>query len=69
MAQSDALYESLTAAENLSFFVKTKDLTRSSLSAEIARVAQIVALTAALDKKVALFSGGMKRRLFGHCSF
>lgn len=63
MAQSDALYEDLTAQENLSFFGKMKGVTGHELSKEITYVAKIVDLTDDLHKLVKGFSGGMKRRL------
>lgn len=63
MAQSDALYEDLTARENLQFFGRMKSLTRDKLKQEIDHVSQVVNLTNDLDKFVSGFSGGMKRRL------
>lgn len=63
MAQSDALYEDLTARENLQFFGRMKSLNRNKLKQEIDHVSQVVNLTNDLDKFVSGFSGGMKRRL------
>lgn len=63
MAQSDALYEDLTAKENLSFFGKMKGVPKNELASEISHVSQVVDLTNDLDKFVSGFSGGMKRRL------
>lgn len=63
MAQSDALYESLTARENIEFFAKMKDIKTNTLDLEIERVSKIVSLDDSLNKKVSGFSGGMKRRL------
>lgn len=63
MAQSDALYEDLTARENLDFFGRMKGLTGTQLKKEINHVSQVVDLTADLGKFVSGFSGGMKRRL------
>lgn len=60
MAQSDALYDSLTARENLKFFGSMYDKVTSK---RIEEVSSITALTAHLDKRVEKFSGGMKRRL------
>jgi ABC-2 type transport system ATP-binding protein len=62
MAQSDALYENLSAKENLSFFASMKGLI-SNIDSTIAHVASIVDLTEYLDHRVSGFSGGMKRRL------
>lgn len=63
MAQSDALYETLTAKENLQFFGKMKGVSGTELEQEIAYTANVVELTADLNKRVANYSGGMKRRL------
>lgn len=63
MAQSDALYSSLSARENLIFFAKMREINKKAIEHEIDRVSQVVDLTEHLDKKVENFSGGMKRRL------
>lgn len=63
MAQSDALYETLSAKENLQFFGKMKGVSGAELEQEIAYTANVVELTADLNKRVANYSGGMKRRL------
>lgn len=63
MAQTDALYESLTGFENLRFFGQMKGLKKTVIDSEINRVAQVVDLTPDLSKKVSGYSGGMKRRL------
>ena len=63
MAQTDALYERLTAKENLKFYGALKGLHRKELTKEIEHISQVVDLTSSLDKYVKNFSGGMKRRL------
>ena len=63
MAQSDALYEALSGEENLEFFGQLKGLSKKVLKDKIAHVAQVVDLTEHLNKAVADYSGGMKRRL------
>ena len=63
MAQADALYDLLTARENLYFFGRMKGLSKAKLNEEIPHLAQLVDLTASLDKQVKNYSGGMKRRL------
>ncbi|MFC3931742.1 ABC transporter ATP-binding protein [Streptococcus dentapri] len=63
MAQSDALYESLSGIENLTFFGQMKGLTKKELPEAIAHVAEVVDLTDSLNKTVSGYSGGMKRRL------
>ena len=45
MAQSDALYETLTAKENLAFFAQLKGVERHQLTAECQRVAKVVDLS------------------------
>ncbi|ANZ60299.1 glycosyl transferase family 2 [Secundilactobacillus paracollinoides] len=63
MAQSDALYDNLSAKENLRFFGQLMGVTGSKLDAAIAHVAQVVNLTDDLGKRINNYSGGMKRRL------
>lgn len=63
MAQSDALYESLSAKENLEFFGKMKGVTGRELQEEIIHVSKVVDLQNYLNQCVSGYSGGMKRRL------
>lgn len=63
MAQSDALYETLTGKENLRFFGIMKGVRGKKFAAEISHVSQVVNLTEDLDQRVKGYSGGMKRRL------
>jgi ABC-2 type transport system ATP-binding protein len=63
MAQSDALYNDLTARENLAFFASLFKLKKQEQAKRIAYAADLVNLTSDLSKKVQAFSGGMKRRL------
>lgn len=63
MAQSDALYSSLSGRENLAFFGTLKGVKRHELGPAITHVADVVDLTADLDKRVSGYSGGMQRRL------
>ena len=63
MAQTDALYETLTAQENLKFFGLMKGIKTADMHQAINHVAQVVDLTPDLNKRVAGYSGGMKRRL------
>lgn len=63
MAQSDALYENLTARENIRFFAELMSVPKAQLAAAIAHAAQVVNLNDALDRRVSAYSGGMKRRL------
>lgn len=63
MAQSDALYEDLSAKENLDFFGKIFGLNKSKIKERIDYTSKLVNLENHLSKKVKSFSGGMKRRL------
>lgn len=63
MAQSDALYVELTGEENLKFFASLYKLNKIEQKKRIAYAAGLVNLTGELRKRVAAYSGGMKRRL------
>ncbi|UXR78715.1 MULTISPECIES: ABC transporter ATP-binding protein [unclassified Staphylococcus] len=63
MAQSDALYEALSAKENLLFFGQMKGINKEDLKQQIQHVSEVVELTDQLNKRVGSYSGGMKRRL------
>nr|WP_262371093.1 ABC transporter ATP-binding protein [Rossellomorea vietnamensis] len=63
MAQSDALYTELTAKENLNFFAALYGLKKKEREERIKIVMKTVDLLDHLHKPVALYSGGMKRRL------
>lgn len=63
MAQSDALYGELSAKENLQFFASLYGLQGKKQQQRIEAVMEIVQLTDHVNKLVATYSGGMKRRL------
>ncbi|SFB03147.1 MULTISPECIES: ABC transporter ATP-binding protein [unclassified Bacillus (in: firmicutes)] len=63
MAQSDALYEELTAKENLEFFASLYGLKGAIRQKRISEVLEFVLLSEHLNKLVSNYSGGMKRRL------
>ena len=63
MAQSDALYEDLTAKENLLFFSELYGLKGKKQTRRITEVMDLVQLSDDLTKLVSNYSGGMKRRL------
>ncbi|BAP85781.1 ABC-type multidrug transport system, ATPase component [Paucilactobacillus hokkaidonensis JCM 18461] len=63
MAQTDALYESLSGQENLQFYAQMKGLSKVETQKEINHVATVVDLTPDLKKRVSGYSGGMMRRL------
>lgn len=61
--QNLALYEEMTAEQNLNFFARLRGLSRAERERQIADVLQLVGLEDDARRKVAGFSGGMKRRL------
>ncbi|MBW7473590.1 ABC transporter ATP-binding protein [Paenibacillus oenotherae] len=63
MAQSDALYNDLTALQNLQFFAALYGLKGRQAMERINGAMEIVSLLPHLHKPVAAYSGGMKRRL------
>ncbi|WP_335872784.1 ABC transporter ATP-binding protein [Bacillus sp. 2205SS5-2] len=63
MAQGDALYNELTAYENLDFFASLFGMKRSTRKQRIQELMEMVDLSPALYKPVAQYSGGMRRRL------
>ncbi|WP_043930146.1 ABC transporter ATP-binding protein [Bacillus sp. EB01] len=63
MSQSDALYNELSAKDNLEFFAALYGLKGKERQERIKDVMNMVQLTDDLNKPVAAFSGGMKRRL------
>lgn len=63
LAQSDALYSSLSGTENLTFFGNIFGLSGKNLKNRITEVLELVNLEDDLSKAVCAYSGGMKRRL------
>lgn len=63
MAQSDALYATLTAAENLHFFGSMYGMSKTQIKNRVPEVMELVNLSDHLTKPVQSYSGGMKRRL------
>lgn len=61
--QEIALYEDLTAEENLYFFGRIYRMPRAALKQKMAEVLDIIGLTDRSKDVVKKFSGGMKRRL------
>jgi ABC-2 type transport system ATP-binding protein len=66
--QDEALYPSLTAAENLAFFAELYGVSRALRPARVADALEAVGLTARKDDRVATYSGGMRRRLNLGCA-
>lgn len=63
MAQADALYTDLTGLENLRFFGSMYNMHKNKLQERVEYASKLVDLTDALHKRVANYSGGMRRRL------
>jgi ABC-2 type transport system ATP-binding protein len=61
MAQSAALYPTLSAYENLKFFGSVYGLSGSALTERISKVAGLVGLEHELKKTVSAYSEGMSR--------
>jgi len=61
--QETALYETLSARENLRFWAGLYGLAGAGLDQAVARVLELVGLTGRAKDPVKTFSGGMKRRL------
>ena len=63
MPQDAALYEGITARENLKFFGALQGLSRTQIRMREAELLSLLGLEDACDQLVGSFSGGMKRRL------
>ena len=63
MAQSDALYPTLTAQENLNFFGALYGMSKTDIAARSVEVLNMVGLADKAGQYVNSFSSGMKRRL------
>ncbi|HEX7975988.1 MAG TPA: ATP-binding cassette domain-containing protein [Anaerolineales bacterium] len=61
--QDLAIYDDLTARENLSFWGQMYDLSGKSLKSRIEEVLQQIGLADKADQRVKTYSGGMKRRV------
>lgn len=69
MAQNDALYNDLTGRENLTFFARIYINDKEDIKKRVDICSSMVQLDKDLDKKVEMYSGGMKRRLSLAISF
>ncbi len=63
MAQNDALYDDLTAADHLTFFGRVAGLGPAAARARAVELLDFVGLSGEKKKAVRFFSGGMRRRL------
>ena len=66
--QEIALYEELTAYENLMFWGGLYDIPKQELKANVNNTLEIVDLVSRKDDRIKTFSGGMKRRINIACS-
>jgi ABC-2 type transport system ATP-binding protein len=66
--QEIALYEELSAYENLMFWGGLYDIPKQELSANVNKTLKIVDLVNRKDDRIKTFSGGMKRRINIACS-
>jgi ABC-2 type transport system ATP-binding protein len=60
--QEIALYEALSARENMTYFGRMYGLKGSELQARVAECLAAVGLSSQADRRISVFSGGMKRR-------
>lgn len=61
--QEIALYEDLTARENLTFWGKMYGLRGATLKTRVSEVLEVIGLTDRANDRVGKYSGGMKRRV------
>ena len=66
--QEIALYEELSAYENLMFWGGLYDIPKQELTANVRRILEIVDLVNRKNDRIKTFSGGMKRRINIACS-
>ena len=66
--QEIALYEELSAYENLMFWGGLYDIPKQELKANVNKTLEIVDLVNRKDDRIKTFSGGMKRRINIACS-
>jgi len=66
--ESFALYNYLTARENLLFFSKPYNLTKELQSKNIERISAILKIQDRLDDKILTFSSGMKQKISIACA-
>lgn len=61
--QDIALYQSLTARENLRYFAHIQRITGQRVEKRVSECLELVGLSDCADRQVSTFSGGMKRRV------
>ena len=61
--QSYALYPNMTVADNIAFAMKLRKTDKTEMAAKVAEVADLLELTAVLDRKPGQLSGGQRQRV------
>ena len=61
--QSYALYPHMTVAENMGFSLDLKKVPKAKIRKEVARVAELLQLSALLERRPAALSGGQRQRV------
>ncbi len=61
--QSYALYPHMTVAENIGFSLDLKKVPKAKIRNEVAQVAELLQLSALLDRRPAALSGGQRQRV------
>lgn len=61
--QQQSLYANYTGRKFLAYLAALKEIPRKNAASEVSRVAEAVNLEKELDKRLAVYSGGMKQRL------
>jgi multiple sugar transport system ATP-binding protein len=61
--QSYALYPNMTVGENIAFAMKLRKTDKEEMKAKVAEVADLLELTAVLDRKPGQLSGGQRQRV------
>jgi multiple sugar transport system ATP-binding protein len=61
--QSYALYPHMTVAENIGFSLDLKKVPKAKIRTEVGRVAELLQLSALLDRRPAALSGGQRQRV------
>jgi multiple sugar transport system ATP-binding protein len=61
--QDYALYPHMDVAQNMSFSLRLQRLSRADIATRVRRVAEMLSITALLDRKPAQLSGGQRQRV------
>ncbi|MGB8861042.1 MAG: sn-glycerol-3-phosphate ABC transporter ATP-binding protein UgpC [Ilumatobacteraceae bacterium] len=61
--QSYALYPNMTVGDNIAFAMKLRRTDKAEMAAKVAEVAELLELTAVLDRKPGQLSGGQRQRV------